>query len=760
MDAVPESVVEAGPPPDAVGLPESATGPKLLRLRIPLLLSGLAAVFTVARYLVLVPLGYPPSSDAAGDLIWLHTYLGHPVPGFDLGQLPPPIYFFAIVAPFDLAMGPFAGAQWTMAVVPSLLTFPAYRLARAAGADRAPSLVVAALLGSSGALSLMVTWNSGYNAFAIVLLTAYFAELLRYLDRPTRNRMLVAGLLFAAIAGSHLLTFLFAAVTTAFVLLGHVLLGPARRAAARAAVWVAGTGALFALPFASILYANYRVSTNVGGPVSPIGLHELGQTYATFPALTWGFQGNTPPPTLTGFAYAVLIGVGLAGLVIIWGVPRFRRLAIVSTSIVAAVLLLGPLDPSNADRLGYFLPIAVMPALVGIAPFLSRVAERLVASRPRTPPSGAPTPVLARAPRRRSVGAIVAVCAAVLLVSTATTLSLQEMQESSRYYLILNGNVVAALDWIRSQTPATAKVFDGADLYAWIPGYADRFGYSPGNLQAEVTGPSYQTTFDANLIALGSSVLADGSLYVGTNLPGAANSPGIYLRTAASYAPFLVGSLGNTFVTLPNSTGAVPLSGGQPGAVSTGVTSAGVPYFTADYRFPTQSATVVQTMELNGTTVSETLGLAGSSSPLPWRTDYLIPPSGYYFNYSLTTVAGSQALARAFQFAGGTFGVAFGANVSVLASPLPNGWAIVDLAPFGQSVSAQLVGWSFGVAAPSQAFSTAALAASLGIGYVVVDSAVNYAVYVRFVTEAALPIPQAAAVFASGPVSIFTPLPP
>ena len=732
----------------------------LARQRILLVLTGITVGLVLARFFILAPLGYPPSSDAGGDLIWLHTYLGHPVPGLDLAQLPPPIYFFAVVAPFDLLLGPFAGPQWTMAVIPSLLTFPAYRLARSAGAGRGASIVVGGLLGSAGAFGLMVTWNSGYNAFAILVITAFYAELLRYLERPTRKGAALCGLLFAVLAGSHVLTFLFAAVSTGLALVGYVLLSPTRRSAARAALVVAGAGTLFTLPFAPVLYDSYTVSTNVGGPVSGLGWQSLLRTYATFPALAWGFQGDTPPPTEVGLAYAVLIGLGLAVLVLVWGVRRYRRLAVLTTSIAASVFLLGPLDPGNADRLGYFMPLAVMPALVAVPPLATAAAaslRRWLRADVEAPEHG---PRDLRRRRSSPIPPVFAIAAAVLLVGSATALSLSEMEQSSRYYLVLNGNLVSALDWLRTETPTGARVFDGADLNAWIPGYAGRLGFSPGDLQVQITGPSYQDTFDANLIDLGSYVLADGSMYVGSDLPGTEDAPAVYLRTASSYLPLLVGSLEDTYVTLPNESGLVPLATGEFESASVGLSAQGVPVLTAYVHFAPENVTVAQTLALESGTVTESLEALGDGSPVRWTTDFLIPPSGYYYSYSVTNVTGGPALAGAFRYEGTSFGLSFGSNASVLLSTLADGWTIVDLSPYGSSLTIELVGWSEGVSAAPQAVATATLAASLGIDYFVVDSEVDYAVYVRFTTEAGLSVPGAFDVFRQGPVAIFTSRPP
>ncbi len=725
------------------------------RFRILLVLLGLVAAFTLARYLVLAPLGYPPSSDAGGDLTWLHTYLGHPVPGMDLSQLQPPVYFFAVVAPFGLLFGPFGGAQLTMAVVPSLLVLPGYWLARAGDADRPTSVVIAALLGSAGALSLMVTWNSGYNSFALLLLTAYYAALLAHLKRPTDKRAILAGILIGLLAGTHPLTFLFAVVSTGLVSLGYLAMRRPRRAAARAVGRVIGYGALASMPFVSILYANVTTSTGVGTPLPGSAARALLHTYAGFPALAWGFQGDLPPPTLVGGVYAALIALGLAVLVLVWSDRAHRLLALLTASVVGTALLLGPLDPGNAVRLGYFMPIAVMPALVALVPSFRSLLSSAY-GRPAPPSAPAVRETLASRPFRLPLAAMGAGALAVLLVGSAATLSLSEMEQSSRFYLTLNEDTVRALNWLRDNTPATAGIYDGANLNSWIPGYAGRLGFSPGNLQNEITSQSYQFTLDANLITLGSYVLGDGALYVGENLPGEISSPAVYLRTAGSYLPFLESGPDSTYVTLPNGTGEVPLSSAAFEGVSEGRTGGGAPYLDASFRFVAQNLTVLATVTLDGSVVQEKLTAPGNNLVLPWREDFRIPPSGYFFNYTpFRNVTSASGLANAFDYQGTSFGLGVAPNESVLAESLSSGWGIIDLAPSGATLSVALLGWSWGVSASSEVVVTSSLAAALGISYYVVNSSVNYAVFVRMSVEAGRASPTVVVVFIDGPVTIF-----
>src|ERR1700693_5065034 len=73
--------------PSATGLPPdpgaSGERPVAPAARWEFLLPASVAVgLFLVRYAILGQVTYPPSGDAAGDLVWIHAYLGHPLPLF------------------------------------------------------------------------------------------------------------------------------------------------------------------------------------------------------------------------------------------------------------------------------------------------------------------------------------------------------------------------------------------------------------------------------------------------------------------------------------------------------------------------------------------------------------------------------------------------------------------------------------------------------------------------------------------------------
>lgn len=695
------------------------------------LLAILGAAFLV-RFLTLREIPYPPSSDAAGDLVWLHVYLGHSLPGYTIQQAPPPIYIVLVVLPFTALLGTFLGIQVLMATMAALLAVPAYLLMRWSGFGAVPALVAAAALAFSPVYSDMVTWNSGFNVTGILFLVLFFALWIRTNDHPSWKSLAVAGFAFSLVVGTHPLSAVYGVATVA-IYLGIALVSRRRPhlPPVRFTVQVFGFAALFSLPYVPIYLYAFSGLANVGTTSVSAGLTSVAFSLSSTLAFPW--WGNGPVSILGWpgwFVLAETVASGLA-LVLIWFDRRDRFLATLCVSQLLAAAVISPLDSANASRAWYFLPIALIPLTIA---WVTRVAHSGVFGR-----------VAGRVGSRfRSAGArrvlpmlkpVAVVVIAVGMVSATAYISQSQMRSSESFYSVLDSNDLAVLNWLKESTPPGAAVFDGADLQSWIPGYAERLSYAPGSLSGKITLTSYASTADANLIELGTSVLGNGYLYVGSNVPGVYSSPGIYLRTQSNSVPLWSSDASRTYVTVATTRGAltVSLAGASTTTTIGQVYSNGTASMSSRYSYPGLGVSIEGTVWLAQSAVSLVFA-AENGTVTSVRSYWSLPPSGYYFTYDNIP----------FQHFNGSFvqtlSVFSTRTIDLLLNGYPlngtvltdgSGWTRMSL-NFSDTARFEVQGAS-DVSPNNGTFyvSTSSLSTILGISYFVVSSATNYAVYQR-----------------------------
>ncbi|MGI0156587.1 MAG: hypothetical protein ACREDE_10725, partial [Thermoplasmata archaeon] len=240
------------------------------------------AVISYVRLVLLFSGPYPPSGDVAEQLYWSHIWLGTAFPSPVTVWWIPPVYIFSIYIPFTHLFPLFTGQRLLMGIVPALLVFPTYLLLRESDIRPPFSLFGAYLLALAPSVSLMLTWNAGYNLFGIFWALFFFAGLAGALRTGRRGYVLLAALGFGLTAGTHYFTF-------AFLVLGFVWVGvlalwllPRRAATARTLGKVLGAGLVCAAPFALVYLTLVQQTGNVGGAVTLSALSSLAQQILPF----------------------------------------------------------------------------------------------------------------------------------------------------------------------------------------------------------------------------------------------------------------------------------------------------------------------------------------------------------------------------------------------------------------------------------------------------------------------------------------------
>jgi hypothetical protein len=679
----------------------------------------------VLRAVIIFASPYPPSSDVAGDLYNAHAWLGHALPAMATQPLPPPVYFFAVVTPFSTALPVFDGLRLYIVLVPALLTFPAYLWIRESNVRPLAALFGALLVALAAPFSLMLTWNGAYNLFGIFFLLFFLALFARTFRTQSRGPAALAGFSFALIAGTHQLTFVVAAIALVFAgLMVLATLRPARTAI-RWTLVIAAIGVAAAAPFLYLDWISAHATVNVG-----LGAYQSNSAWAYANALYfgWGFQGG--PQDFLAVADAAL------GVVALLNLLRHLRIApfwATAFGVLGAALVVPLLDAGNAIRGLYFLPIAFVAGI-------PRLFEDVVAWRGWSRPT-APTPEpgrpkflgkrLARADRERTlaVAVVVLVAATVLVANTAFSLSL--MESSAHFYQRLSPAEVAALDWIRDDTPTNAAFFDSVGITTWIWAYADRMAFAPGNPALDVTRQSYSATILADLIQSGSYVTSDPAFVVGENFPGQVALPEVYVRANGEWLPLMQTQGDQVHFTVADASGgAVTVPLGQArlvGAFSTAnATSATSTY---DLWFDAQNFGIREQVRLVGD--QATLSWSSNTSQLLGvHALFMLPPSGYWFDYgSVPAVANVSSVSDAIA-AGTTQGHVGFAAASLSQSIGTNNWVNL-LMGNGTQLAITLDGIPPDSSAPF-ASETGGLMQELGVSYVLVSSSGEYALYLRF----------------------------
>ncbi len=735
------------------------------------------AIIAVLRWQILFSYPYPSGGDIAEQLYWSHIWLGTAFPSQVTVWWIPPVYIWTVYVPFTHLFPLFTGQRLLMGFVPALLVFPAYFLLRESQVNRPIALFGAALLALAAPLSLMVTWNAGYDLFGMVCALIFFGGLVGALRTRQGSYVVVAALGFGLTAGAHDLAFAFLCLGFVWTAILALLLLPGRWATGKLLGLVTLGGLICAAPFALVYLTLAAQTSNVGGAITTSALNALAQEFFPF---VW--SGGTVWSNLI-YVDTILSILGILALL----AARLRK---PETPVLLGILLSGATlsaaYPQLPERGLYFVPLGLYPL---IAVFLQIVYDVAAGRRRPTPkpaatppapvaggsPPGSPpaapagTTSAARSwslrrptPRVAIAGSVALVVMGVLLVANAQN-SLTAMNQGEQFYATLSADDLPALNWIAQNTSKGAAIYTPeAALEKWVWGYANRQSYAPQPLSLEDTTLSYQATYLSDLAALGQYVSTDPYLAVAQNSPAPIGTPLIYLHSqyywtllfsTASDNISLTADVNGTSV-VANLANAIVLSAANatPCASCTGedleFTWTGAPF------------TALEQTNLTGETVTMNWELTGATLEGVNLTTYLVPPDFGPLHSAIPHATNASSLTDHLSFSGSPFSVAFkGTDAKFTQLKESSGWVEIEYAGKDKLTMAfsGLVPW--GSDAPATV-SSASVYRGLGAEYILTDyydsvPGFGYLMYLRCETPGEDPGATITEVFQSGPLYIY-----
>jgi hypothetical protein len=319
--------------------------------------AGIVASWPRATYLA----GRIPATRDAGSYVWGFWWIAHQVehlgnPWFTSYEAAPvgvrlglhtlmPLPGLLLM-PVTVILGPGVSYNLLAAVVPGLLAYVTYRLARLWLSSRLAAIAAGAFLG----LSSMMTWRSWYHlnlAAGVLFLPLVLEAAVRLRRRPGRRRAITLGLL----AGCAVLTDqemgVLALLVAAAALVPWLLREPTSLK-----LRVSSLAALMFLVVASPQLIAILQQTAAGGPTSPAG--ELGRSYLNSAVSLPNMFASSPTDgalKALGLAYGGPVGDGIPtfGIVLsclaVLGLVLTRRRSARLLGLlwlVSAALALGP----------------------------------------------------------------------------------------------------------------------------------------------------------------------------------------------------------------------------------------------------------------------------------------------------------------------------------------------------------------------------------------------------------------------------------
>jgi RimJ/RimL family protein N-acetyltransferase len=760
--------VRAGPATLPGAAPSPPTAPRWVHALTALALFTAFGVIVALRLQILFSYPFPSGGDVAEQLYWSHIWLGTAFPSQVTVWWIPPVYIWTVYIPFTHVFPLFTGQRLLMGTVPALLLFPAYFLLREAQVNRVFSLFGASLLALAAPLSLMATWNAGYNLFGMFCALVCFAGLIGALRTHRGGYILVAAGGFGLTAGAHDFTFAFLCLGIVLTAILAFLLLRGRRATGRTLALIALAGAFFVAPFTLVYLTLTAQTSNVGGAVTSGALNALAQQFFPF---VW--SGGSVWTSLIEVDTIVSV-LGIVALL----AARPRK---PETPVLLGILLSGTLlsaaYPQLPERGLYFVPLGLYPMIAVLLQVVWDVTTRsrsggaagaAAPSAPTaSPPRASPASVVRARPRlsRRVwiVGTAAVVVMAVLLVANAQE-SMVAMNTGEQFYAILSANDLPALNWLAHNTSKTAAVYTPeAGFEKWIWGYANRESYAPQPLSLEDTTLSIQETYAADLISLGQYVSTDPYLAVAQNSPSPIGTPVIYLHS--QYFWTLLFNTGASNISLTLSVGGqTEVANLDTAILLSHASTTPCANCTGDDLTFTWAGTSVNATEqtnLTGQAVSIGWKVTGATLEGVNLTTYIAPPDFGTIHTTVPHEVNATGLTDKFSFQNTPFSVTFhGTNATFSQSRLTDGWDVVSFA--GKNLlKLQFSGLvPYGNAAPATT-DTATLWSSMGVTYVLTNyydsvPGFGYLVYLRCATPGEEPGITITQVFESGGLYIFS----
>lgn len=469
----------------------------ILHNRVTIFTIGIVSLFLVVflvRFLTIYPRAGPPSEDLGGDLIVAHTYTeSNPIfPHYR--NAAPPLYYLLVVIPMITLFQPMLALKIVDSLLPSIIIFPFYFLAREIVRNRSASLVGAYLFAFSEAFNEMMSWGGTLNLFAIFFALIGMFYISRVARQPNSREVILAALFISLTVGTHQLTALFVGLYLAVV--GVIRLVRYRTMPYKQYALLAGLTVVFSLPYFPTYLSLARGSVNIVS-TSSLPINEAILTLLAVNAVT---------PYAQDLLLAVILGSVLA---VVWATYPRRIVLVVLSSGLASLLLIPFLNATIYSRVAFFLPI---PIFLLASVLLARLITTLRSSKTRFK--------------------MLALFALAIIIGGLTFSDVNRLQSSTTYNQVLNDQTLQALNWIGSHTSRNQTVFTNySEMGAWLAGYSERTTLSPRPIGYIVTAPDYVLTVAANAIDSGNYVLDGQSLILADLFPAHIYNPSIYVNT-------------------------------------------------------------------------------------------------------------------------------------------------------------------------------------------------------------------------------------
>ena len=712
------------------------------KVELIVIMTAVAVAFVLRWAILLRGGGYPPSEDAAGDLYNARLWLTGTFHGTENALLYPPVYYFAVVIPLVTILPPLSAVEVMMALVPALVIIPAHFLLKRIGVLWPVALITSFVLATSSAYSNMISWNSAYNMFGIVLIVAFFYSLFVYLDAPNRRNVLLASAFFSLVIGSHELSAVVLIETTVlFLALVALVTIPKRQLlkTIRTEAWLAAWILLFSLPWWPIYIYSYIHTTNVG--YSP-GL------------VNWTsyLMGTISQPWAGGSGAFEFVGeiISLGAIVALAiNFRKYLRFLLLLVSLFVASVSVAILDSQNAVRGLPFLPVVFVLAM---APPISDGLRRLLR---HTPESLNPTTsTLAHHPKpwRRSfrttsvlrLGMITVCIVALLGFAYANTVNSESVfQASSEFFSEINPHNLAVMQWLDSHTPVGSTVYVPSPTLGWAR-YYDRGQnvIGPYQLQLNVITNGLDTIEAANEIYMGAYSTGSPYITASMNYPGV-GTPTVWIGTPGNSFLFGASTIGQASVNVIGAHGpqTLYLSSAHLLNVTDRFSSGTLPSpMILRWHWSTQGITLAETLDISGQGLSITWS---SETPAVWTTSasymFVLPPTNTVYHYTaVEPVSNGSTLKDTFTYTVGynvavPFGVQITPENGTVSQTLEgNGFTDVN-STFDGALRIQFSGLIASPVSGAWYFANATkLLESLNVSYLLVDSVTNYAFYSLF----------------------------
>jgi hypothetical protein len=476
----------------------------------PFLLVSLIVVITfIVNFSIINMSEAPPGADYGNYLTQVNILRGDDLRGYGLRHQPLFFVFLDFILRLFNSFGQtdFTALKVAAAFVFSIIAVPFFLLAKKLSGNNYAAVISTGLFVFFISNSEMITWGGNPNTlgFCFLFLALYF--LIDVISKPSKKSILLSGFFLSLVIGTHILVAIFSFGSLFLFAVLHTIFVGKRRERIKGnfknVFYLILAAAVFSLPYISF-YLNFF--KNSSSELS--GLRLLDFLSMQLPSLS--LFGTWEPVSY----FIVLISIGIAGT--FWLTKYYIRenksngLLLFSLFITIILLALATAQPL---RWLYFLPL---PFLLCFGIYLKDLFPDV----------------------RKVKKATILLCTSlfvVIVILTSTYFGIKREIDAGNFYLFIDKDEIAALDWIRNSTLKNAtfatsgsakNVGGGGNSYGWwVEGYSNRtcaFTGDPEYFSFQFERDEINTT---NRIFLGNYIFDNHNVSVANSFPAGIDSP-------------------------------------------------------------------------------------------------------------------------------------------------------------------------------------------------------------------------------------------